>query len=98
MSMLFNLCSEVNAVYTTFAKELGLSIRLTDIEVQKIDGITIDTYEMVIVAFLVKDKANRIKFFKETFLVANDSLEVVLGILFLTLHGADIDFLGRELR
>ena len=30
--------------------------------------------------------------------MANVSLEVVFGMLFLTLSGADIDFLGRELR
>ena len=53
---------------------------------------------MVVAAFSVENKANQIRFFKETFLVANVSPEVVFGILFLTLSGADIDFLGRELR
>ena len=45
----------------------------------------------------MEDKANRIRFFEETFLVANVSREVVLGMPFLTLSGADIDFSGREL-
>ena len=31
---------EANAMHPTFAKELGLPIRLTDIGAQKIDGIT----------------------------------------------------------
>ena len=53
---------------------------------------------MVVVAFSVTDKANRVRFFEETFLVANVSPEVVLGMLFLTLSGADVDFSGRELR
>ena len=53
---------------------------------------------MVVAAFLVEDKANRVRFFEETFLVANVSLEVVLTMPFLTLSGADVDFLGRELR
>ena len=53
---------------------------------------------MVVAAFSVKNKANRVKFFEETFLVANVSPEVVLGMSFLTLSGADVDFLGRELR
>ena len=52
---------------------------------------------MVVVAFSVIDKANRVKFFKETFLIANISAKVVLGISFLTLNGADVNFLGREL-
>ena len=53
---------------------------------------------MVIAAFSVTDKANRVRFFEETFLVANVSPEVVLGMPFLTLSGADVDFLDRELR
>ena len=34
---------------------------------------------------------------KKTFLVANVSPEIVLGMLFLTLSAADVDFLEREL-
>ena len=52
---------------------------------------------MVVAAFSVEDKANRVRFFEETFLVADVSPVVVLGMLFLTLSGADIDFSGREL-
>ena len=44
------------------------------------------------------DKANRVRFFEKTFLVANISPEVVLGMLFLTLSGTDVDFLDWELR
>ena len=52
---------------------------------------------MVVAAFLVIDKTNQVIFFEKTFLVANISPEVVLGILFLTLSSANIDFLGCEL-
>ena len=52
---------------------------------------------MVVAAFSVKDKANRVRFFEKTFLVANVSPKVVLGMPFLTLSSADVDFLGREL-
>ena len=98
MSALLDSGSEVNAVHPAFAKELGLSIRPTDVGAQKIDGTKLETYEMVVAAFSMEDKANRVKFFKETFLVANVSLEVVFGMLFLTLSGANVDFLERELR
>ena len=98
VSALLDLGSEVNAVYPAFAKELGLPIRPTDMGAQKIDGTTLETYGMVVAAFSVEDKANRVRFFEETFLVANVSPEVVLGMPFLTLSGADVDFLGRELR
>ena len=96
--VLFDSGSKVNAVYPAFAKELGLPIRPTDVGVQKIDGTTLETYEIVVAAFSVEDKANRVRFFEETFLMANISPEVVLGMSFLTLSGVNVDFLGRELR
>ena len=94
---MINSKSEVNAIHPTFAKQLGLSIRPTKIGAQKIDGITLDTYKMVVAAFPVKNKANRVRFFEEIFLVANVSPKVVFGMLFLTLSDADVDFSGREL-
>ena len=95
---LINSGSEVNAIHPTFAKWLGLFIIPTNIGAQKIDSIMLDTYRMVVAVFSVVDKANRVKFFEKTFLVANISLEVVLAMPFLTLSGADIDFSGQELR
>ena len=52
---------------------------------------------MVVIAFSVADKANQVRFFEKTFLVANVCPEVVLGMLFPTLSGADVNFSGREL-
>ena len=95
---LINLESEVNAIHPFFAKQLGLPIRPTDIRAQKIDGIMLDTNEMVVAAFSVMDKVNQVRFFEKTFLVANVSQVVVLGMLFLTLSSADVDYSGRELR
>ena len=98
MQALIDSRSEVNAVHLSFVKQLGLSIRPTNVGAQKIDGITLDIHGMVVAAFSVMDKANRVRFFKETFLVANVSPEVVLGILFLILSNADIDFSSRDLQ
>ena len=56
--MLLNSGSEINAIYPTFTKELRLFVRLINVKAQKIDGIMLDTYEMVVTAFLVTDKAN----------------------------------------
>ena len=50
-------------------------------------------YGMVVTNFSVTDKVNRVRFFEETFLVANVSPEIVFGMPFLTLSDADIDFL-----
>ena len=44
------------------------------------------------------DKANRVRFFEETFLVANVSPKVVLEMLFLTLSVVNNDFLDWKLR
>ena len=98
MSALFDLASEVNAIHPTLARKLGLPIRPINVETQKIDGTMLDIFRIVVSAFSVTDKANRVRFFEETFLVANVSLEVVLGMPFLILSNADVDFLGRELR
>ena len=58
----------------------------------------LDTYGIVVTAFLVKDKANQVKFFEETFLMANVSSKVVHGMPCLTLSSGNIDFLGFELQ
>lgn len=91
---LFDLYNKINAIYSTFAKEVRLSITLTDIRVQKIDGIMLDIYRMVVEAFLVTNKANWVRFFEENILVANICLKVILGMFFPTLSSVDVDFLG----
>ena len=95
---LLDLGSEVKAFYPTFTWELELPIRTTDVGAQKINSMMLDTFRMVVAAFSVTDKANWVRFFEKIFLVANVSPEVVLEMLFLTLGGADVDFLGRELQ
>ena len=85
--------SGVNAIYLTFAKKLSLRIRSTDIGMQKIDGTMLDIYRMVVAVFLIINKANRVKFFEETFLVANISPKVGFGMLYFTFSKQDIYFL-----
>ena len=58
MLALFDLGSEVNAIHPALARKLGLAVRPTDIRAQKIDGTMLDTFEMVVTAFSVTDKAN----------------------------------------
>ena len=98
MQALVDMGSEVNVMHPFFAKQLGLSIRQIDVGAQKIDGTTLDTYGMVVAAFSMMNKANWVRFFEETFLMTNISLELVFGMSFLTLSSADIDFSGWELR
>lgn len=58
MLVLFNSSSEINSIYPTFARELGFFIGLTEVRAQKIDGIMLVIYGIVVVAFLVTDKIN----------------------------------------
>ena len=57
----------------------------------------LNTYKIVVAAFSVTNKVNQVWFFKKTFLVANVSLKIILGMLFFTLNSADTDFLSRKL-
>ena len=94
---LIDLGSEVNAMAPAYAKKLGLHVRKTDVGAQKIDGSTLGTYGMVIAGFQVQDKFGKARFFQETFLVADTSVEVVLGMPFLALSKVKVDFAEREL-
>ena len=82
--------SKVNTMTPAYAKQLGLQTQKTDVGAQKIDGSLLATYGMVIAAFQVKDKLGRARFFQETFLLADTSMEVVLGMPFLIFSNADI--------
>ena len=98
MSVLFDWSSKIIAIHLTFAKELGLPIRPTDIGAKKINSTTLNSFRAVVAAFLVTDKANQVRSFEKIFLIANVSLEIVFEMLFLTFSGTDINFLGWKLR
>ena len=89
--------SEVNAMAPAYAKKLSLWVRKTDVGAQKIDGSTLETYGMVIAGFQVQDKFKKARFFQETFLVADTSMEVVLGMSFLAFSKIEVDFAEKEL-
>ena len=72
-------------------------MRVTDVGAQKIARTLLAIYSMVIAMFQVVDKLGRSQFFQETFLLANISMEVVLGMLFLILKNADVQFAEKKL-
>lgn len=59
---------------------------------QKIDGTTLKTYGIVVSTFSILDKDNRERFFKVSFLLADDQPDIVLGMLFLAMSNTNIDF------
>ncbi len=90
--------NEVNVMRQAFAQQLGLKIRKTNAGAQKIDGTILETYGLVVFTFSMSDKDGRERFFEESFLLADVSPDIVLGIPFLTRSNADIDFQARDLQ
>ena len=57
----------------------------------------LQTFGMVIAGFQVEDQLGKARFFQKSFLLAETSMEVVLGMPFLTFSNADIQFAVKEL-
>ena len=51
---------------------------------------------MVLASFQVKDTLGKAQFFQKTFLLADPSIEIVLGMLFLTLNNAKIKLAQKK--
>ena len=82
--------NEVNVILPTYALRLSLRVHHTDVKTQKIDGFTFEIFGIVLASFQVEDKLEKTRFFQETFLLADISMEVVLGMPFLTFSNADV--------
>ena len=80
-----------------YVANLGLTAQKTYISTQKIDGFILVTYEIVIIGFSIKYKLEIVWFFEETFLLANNSIEVILEMFFLIFSNANIRFAKKEL-
>ena len=80
-----------------YTKQLGLRTRKTDVGAQKINRLLLATYGIVIAAFQVTDKLSKARFFQQTFLLADTTIKVILGIPFLTFNNANIQFAEKEL-
>lgn len=97
MGVLIDSGSEVNVMMPVYASTLGLQVRKTDVGAQKIDGSLLEMIGMVIASLSLQDKLGRAWFFQKTFLLADSSMGVVLGMFFLTLNKADFRVAEREL-
>lgn len=76
--------------------KLVLKIRSINVGCRKIDGYIFKTFAIVLANFQVNDKLGRSRFFQKTFLLANTSMELVLGMLFFTFSNADMFFAERN--
>ncbi len=81
-----------------FALQLGPKTRKTSIGAQKIVGITLELYGIIVSILSISDKSDKERFFKESFLLTNIKLDIILKIFFLTISNTNIDFLARDLQ
>ncbi len=89
---LINFGSEVNVMTPAFVAKLGLRPRPINVRAQKIDGSPLETHGMVSARLSFQDSLRRVWFFEETFLLADTSMEVVLGMPFLSFSNVDVEF------
>ena len=73
-----------------FAAILGLFICPTGIGKEKIDASALKTYGIAIVGFSIQDMSDRARFFEESLLLADTSMEIVLRMSFLAFNNANI--------
>lgn len=90
---MLDLRSKVSAINQAFTLQLGLKTRKTNVKAQKIDNTTLETYIIIVVSnFSMLANDYRISFFKESFLLANVKLDLVLEIPFLTMDNVNVNF------
>ena len=92
-----NSGSEVNIMILAYASKLGLQARHFNVGAQKIDGSTLQTFGMVLASFQVEDKLERARFFQKSFLLADISVEMVLGMSYWTFSNVDVQFIEEKL-
>ena len=76
--------------------KLDLITQTISLRAQKIDGSALETYGIISIRFLFQDSWEKVWFFEETFLLADTSMEMILGISFLFLNNADVEFTELE--
>ena len=89
--------SKINAMTPVHAAHLGLKVKVSNVGMQKIVGSLLAIYSMVIITFQVVNKLVCSWFCQETFLLADIDMEVVSGMLFLTLNNANVQFAEKKL-
>ncbi len=82
----------------TFAQKLGFKICKTNVGAQKLDGTTLEIYGMVVFTFSMSDKDGRERFLEGSFLLTDIKPNIVLGIPFLIISNANVDFQAQDLQ
>lgn len=72
--------------------KLDFITQKTSVKAEKLHGLPLETHGMILAGFLFQDSIGRIWFFKETFLLADTSIKVVLKMLLLFFSNINIKF------
>lgn len=80
-----------------FTHQFGFKTQKTNVGAPKIAGTTLETYEIIVFIFFILDKNSKKRFFKESFLLADDKPDVVFEIFFLTMDNINVDFQAWDL-
>lgn len=94
---MINSENEVNAITPVYIVKLDFIIQKTDIGTQKINGLFLVTYGIVLASFLVQNKFRKVWFFEESFLLADTSMKIVPRMFFLTLSNVDVQFVEKKI-
>ena len=72
--------------------KLDFTNKKINVRAQKINDSSLKIYSIVSANFLLQDSLDSTQFFEETLLLADISIEVVLGILFLLFNNTNVKF------
>lgn len=92
---LLNFKTKVSSITLAYITKLGLGSRLINVNIEKIDNLILETYDMTLASFLLQDSLEKIQFFKKTFLLANTHMKMILGMLFLLFSNTDVKFIEQ---
>ena len=97
MRALINSGNETNVIHPAYVTKLGLHTKKINVGTQEIDRSYLDTFGIVIADCSVKNKLGRVIFFQKDLLLATIGIDVVLGMLLLTISKANIRFVEWKL-
>lgn len=75
-----------------YAVKPGFTSSVINVGAQKIDGLVLKTFCIILAWFSLQDSLGRVRLFEETFLLPNINMKMILEMLFLSLSNADIEF------
>lgn len=80
-------------MHSQIIKRTILQIQQINIGAEKFDSTSLETFEIVIALFKVKDKKEMSQFLEKTFSLIKFSTDVALGMSYFTLKNVKVNFL-----